>query len=138
MSGSARPRANAARVISKVLAGSSLRTALPGGQAGAGDSQVQALVYGCLRQRIRLEALLQQLLSRPLKKRDRDLHSLLLLGLFELIDGRTPAHAVVAETVNACGLLGLDRARGLVNAVMAAQYVFNKYAAIWSTNATRK
>lgn len=118
MSGSARVRASAARVISAVLAGASLRTALPAARAAESSSQIQALVYGCLRQRVRIEALLEQLLSRPLKKRDRDLRSLLMLGLFELLDARTPAHAVVTETVNACAPLGLDRARGLVNAVL--------------------
>lgn len=31
----------------------------------------------------------------------------------------------------------LDGSRGFVNAVLAAQYVFNKYAAVWSDKATR-
>jgi len=43
---------------------------------------------------------------------------LLITGLYDLVYGRTPAHAAVAETVNACTAIRHPRARGLVNAVL--------------------
>jgi 16S rRNA (cytosine967-C5)-methyltransferase len=45
-------------------------------------------------------------------------HALLLCGLHQLRSMRMPAHAAVAETVNAVALLGAHWARGLVNAVL--------------------
>lgn len=119
MSNSARVRASAARVVAAVVRGESLQTALPG-MAGRNNeaAQIQALCYGALRGWTRLDALLAELLDRPLKARDAELRGLLVLGLFELGEGRTPEHAVVAETVNACQPLQLGHARGLVNAVL--------------------
>lgn len=119
MSASARLRAVTAQVIAAVIRGESLQTALPGRLAPDQDSaQTQALCYGTLRGYTRLDALLSILLDRPLKPRDAQLRALLLLGLFELGEGRTPDHAVVAETVNACQHLQLGHARGLVNAIL--------------------
>ena len=80
--------------------------------------QVQAICFGTLRAFVRLDALLGLLLDRPLKARDRELHALMLAGLFELEEGRTPDHAVVAETVSASQQLNAGYARGLVNAVL--------------------
>lgn len=122
MSGSARVRAAAARTLAAMLDGESLQTALPGQLARFADrrdaAQLQALVYGSARWFFRLDALLGSLLDRPLKARDRNLQGLLLTGLYDLIYGRTPEHAAVAETVNACDSIGHQRARGLVNAVL--------------------
>lgn len=119
MSGSAQARAAVARVLASVLDGESLQTALPAAvSAGRDLPQVQAICFGALRGFVRLDALLALLLDRPLKAKDRMLRGLLLAGLFELGDGKTPDHAVVAETVNACAKLNLGYARGLVNAVL--------------------
>lgn len=119
MSASARIRARAAETVTKVLDGASLQAALPtAGKGRESNAQLQALCYGTLRAFVRLDALLDLLLTRPLKARNRVLRGLLLVGLFELDDERTPAHAVVAETVNACKVLRLDQARSLINAVL--------------------
>lgn len=61
---------------------------------------VQALVYGVLRHYERLNAIAALLLKKPFKKKDQDVHLLLLIGLFELQDQRTASHAVVNEIVN--------------------------------------
>ncbi len=116
----ARLRARAARVVAAVAAGKSLQSALPAEveTASHDNAALQALVYGTVRSYIKLQALLEQLLDRPLKKRDAVMRALLLVGLFELRAGQTPDHAVVAETVNACGLLGRQHVQGLVNAVL--------------------
>ncbi|NNF51593.1 MAG: 16S rRNA (cytosine(967)-C(5))-methyltransferase RsmB [Gammaproteobacteria bacterium] len=101
------------------MGGESLQTALQAGSAAGKDlPQVQAICFGTLRAFVRLDALLGLLRDRPLKARDRLLHALLLAGLFELDEGRTPDHAVVSETVSATQKLSLGHARGLVNAVL--------------------
>ncbi len=76
----------------------------------------QELCYGTLRWYFRLETLLGKLLKEAPK--DRDLHSLLLLGLYQLIYLNIPAHSAVDETVNACTALHKPWAKALVNAVL--------------------
>ncbi len=78
----------------------------------------QNLAYGTLRWYHRLDWVLKQLLEKPLKAKDADIRALLLVGLHQLLQLETPAHAAVGETVSAVGLLGKDWARGLVNAVL--------------------
>ncbi len=70
------------------------------------------LSYGVLRRLGLLEYLLKQLLTRPLI--EPAIRYLLLVGLYELLEGRTPPYAVVNETVSAAP----RRASGLVNAVL--------------------
>ncbi len=78
----------------------------------------QELCYGVLRWQPRLTALLQLLMRKPLKARDANIHTLLLLGLYQLIYMRTPDHAAVTETVSAAKALNKAWASGLVNAVL--------------------
>lgn len=70
------------------------------------------LSYGVLRHLGLLDNVLGRLLARPLT--DPAIRYLLLVGLYELLEGRTPAHAAVNETVTAAP----RRASGLVNAVL--------------------
>jgi len=79
---------------------------------------VQELVYGVLRWYWRLRAQLEALLHRPLRKRDRDVEMLLLIGLYQLRYLSTARHAAVSETVAACEGLRKTWARGLVNATL--------------------
>jgi 16S rRNA (cytosine967-C5)-methyltransferase len=76
---------------------------------------VSALAYGTLRWHVRLAGLLDRMLSRPLRARDADLQTLLLLGLYQLIYMRLPAYAAVSQTVAAAKALGKPWATGLVN-----------------------
>lgn len=66
----------------------------------------------------RLAYLAAQLLNKPLKRKDLDVQQLILIGLYQLIYLKVPAHAAVAETVAATRLLGKDWAAGLVNALL--------------------
>jgi len=66
----------------------------------------------------RLAYLAAQLLKKPLKRKDLDVQHLILIGLYQLIYLKVPAHAAVAETVAATRLLGKDWAAGLVNALL--------------------
>lgn len=93
--------------------GRSLDRALESLKLGGRDrAAVMDLSYGVLRRFGLLDALLARLLDRPLA--DPPLKHLLLVGLNELLEGRTPAYAAVNEAVAAAPA----RARGLVNAVL--------------------
>jgi 16S rRNA (cytosine967-C5)-methyltransferase len=81
-------------------------------------SFIKAACYGVLRQYLRLHWYLQQLLDKPLKPKDLDVHCLLLCGLYEMFEMQTPDHAVVSESVNAVHQLRKSWAKGLVNAVL--------------------
>ena len=83
-------------------------------------SLCQQLTYGVIRHYSTLDYLSQQLLSKPLKAKDQDLKNLLLCGLFELRQMRTPPHAVLSETVNASKKLGKQWASGMINACLRA------------------
>ncbi|MCB1698376.1 MAG: 16S rRNA (cytosine(967)-C(5))-methyltransferase RsmB [Pseudomonadales bacterium] len=115
------PRAAAARVIGEVLTGSSLNQALPPRLAQVAERErglLQQLCYGTLRQAPRLQALLAQLLNKPLRDKDSDLQGLLLCGLYQLEGTRIPDHAAVAATVGAVAVLKKNWARGMTNAVL--------------------
>lgn len=79
---------------------------------------LSALCYGVLRWYYRLTAFCDRLLKNPMRKRDRDIQLLLLIALFQLMEARTPAYAVVASSVDAVAKLGKRWAKGLVNAVL--------------------
>lgn len=81
-------------------------------------SFIKAACFGVFRHYLRLHWYLQQLLDKPLKQKDSDVHCLLLSGLHELFEMHTPDHAVVSETVNAVTQLNKSWAKGLVNAIL--------------------
>jgi 16S rRNA (cytosine967-C5)-methyltransferase len=115
-------RAQAARVVHAVRAdGRSLTDAL-GTRDITGDARDEALLaelsYGTLRLLPRLQALSDRLLQRPLKPQDQILGSLLMVGLYQLLELRVPAHAAVSATVAATRLLQRPRAAGLLNATL--------------------
>jgi 16S rRNA (cytosine967-C5)-methyltransferase len=114
-------RAAAARVLGEVIAGKSLNQVLPGTLETVEERDrglLQQLCYGTLRQSPRLQALLSQLLDKPLRDKDRDIQGLMLCGLYQLESMRTPDHAAVSATVQATKSLKKAWARGLVNAVL--------------------
>lgn len=88
----------------------------------AGDARERALAqhwtYGVLRWKVALDWLAGRLLSRPLRRKDDDLHRLLLLGLFQLWQDRTPDHAAINETAECARALGKSWAVALINAVL--------------------
>ena len=115
-------RATAAQVLYKVVdQGYSLSSALPHAlqQVAAKDrALLQELCFGTLRWLSRLEAIAGKLMNKPLKDKQRPLHFLLLVGLYQLFHTRIPAHAALSETVNGCRLLKADALRGLLNGVL--------------------
>jgi 16S rRNA (cytosine967-C5)-methyltransferase len=116
-------RAAAARILVQLLdAGRSLADVLPPVQSAYRDGRDAALlaelVYGTTRWYYRLDALLGQLLRKPLKSRDRDVRCLLLVGLYQLDRLALPQRVAVHETVQAVRALDKEWARALVNAVL--------------------
>ena len=117
-------RALAAQIIDTVLReGRSLTAALEplgtSAHASRGDAAlIQEMVYGTLRWALQLEAQLRAFLKKPLKKKDGDLHALLLVGLYQLSYMHVAPHAAVTETVAAAAALDKSWAKDLVNAVL--------------------
>jgi len=114
-------RSAAARVVAQVLEGCSLSAclapllaALPAQERGL----AQELSYGALRWGPRLQTLLDPLLRKPLRDKDRDVLALLWIGLYQLLYTRVPEYAAVAATVAASRSLNKPWAAGLVNAVL--------------------
>ncbi len=103
------------------MGGRALTDVLPEAKKGLplrDGALVAELAHGTCRWFHRLEFFLQRLMARPLKARERALHALLLVGLYQLAETRVPPHAAVAATSGAAGLLGRGWATGLVNAVL--------------------
>jgi 16S rRNA (cytosine967-C5)-methyltransferase len=76
------------------------------------------LAYGVLRWLTALEWLAGELLAKPIKKRERDVQRLVLLGLQQLWHDQTANHAAINETAECARLLGKPWAVGLINAVL--------------------
>lgn len=79
---------------------------------------LQEMVYGCLRNLPELQVWLRQLLNKPLKKQQKIIEHLLMLGLYQLAYSRTAEHAAVSETVDACKQMKEIALSGMVNAVL--------------------
>ncbi len=76
------------------------------------------LCFGTLRHFYYLDAVLKPFLRKPLGKKDTDIRALLLMGLYQIIFLRTPDHAALNATVDACKTLKKPWAKGLTNAVL--------------------
>ncbi len=117
-------RTLAAKAVQQVLQdGRSLSQVLPAllAQVALVDRGLtQELAYGVLRWHARLQLLMQQLLSHPLKPKDQDIGCLLLVGLYQLIYTAIPPHAAVHATVEAVHATGKRWAVPLANAVLRA------------------
>ncbi|OOH91446.1 16S rRNA (cytosine(967)-C(5))-methyltransferase [Pasteurellaceae bacterium 15-036681] len=115
-------RAVSAQIILQVLdQGKSLSTLIPEAtnQVDAKDLPlVQEITFGICRVLPRLETIIKQLVEKPLKGKTRIVHCLLLVGLYQLLYMRVPAHAAVDEVVNATKVLKADSFRALTNGVL--------------------
>ena len=81
---------------------------------------IQEIAYGTLRWSPQLETIASELLERPLKPKDHDVHVLLLVGLYQLMHMRVKPYAAVTETVAAAEGLGKPWCKGLINACLRA------------------
>ena len=76
------------------------------------------LVAGVTRLRRRLDFLLTPLVRGGVDRLDPALHQLLRIGLYDLLERRTPAHAAVSGAVTAAHLLSHRGGVALVNGVL--------------------
>lgn len=115
-------RALAAQTLFEVVdKGVSLSTQLPVATklvAPKDKALLQTMCYGVLRYLPSLEHYCSKLLDKPLKGKNRVFQFLLYVGIYQLQHMRVPAHAAVAETVNALTDLRAPGLKGLVNAIL--------------------
>lgn len=77
-----------------------------------------ALCTGTIREYLALEAVIDTLLNKPLKPKDRDIKTLLIMGLFQLWHMNTPDYAAVNSTVDTAKKLKKPWACGLINKLL--------------------
>ena len=101
--------------------GKSLTTVLPEFQRTVNEkdqSLLQELSFGCLRTLPHLQWIISQLMAKPFNGKQRILHYLIMVGLYQIIYSRIPAHAAVAETVNGAISLKRPQLKGVINGVL--------------------
>jgi 16S rRNA (cytosine967-C5)-methyltransferase len=116
------PRLAAAKALAAVLNGkASLNSSLPTQMDKVEDRDrgfTQDLAFGTARWQPRLSALAAKLLQKPFKAADADVEALLLVGLYQLLYTRVPAHAAIGETVGCADKLKKPWSKALLNAVL--------------------
>ena len=115
-------RSLAAQAIEQVIEkGQSLSVVLPPLQNKVVDKDkalLQELCFGVLRTLPQLEWLVSKLMSRPMTGKQRTVHYLILVGLYQLIHTRIPPHAALAETVEGAVVIKRQQFKGLINGVL--------------------
>ncbi|GLQ98306.1 16S rRNA (cytosine(967)-C(5))-methyltransferase RsmB [Dyella mobilis] len=116
-------RALAAQALADVaLRGTSLREAMEKKAPLLRDPRDRALMMALLsdgaRWWLRFDAALDRLLDKPLRRKEPEVHALLVLGLVQLEILQLQDYAAVAATVEATRALQRPRLAGLVNAVL--------------------
>ncbi|SET00622.1 16S rRNA (cytosine(967)-C(5))-methyltransferase RsmB [Thorsellia anophelis] len=115
-------RSIAAKTLTEVLEkGASLSTVLPLMQqqvVGKDKGLLQEICFGVLRSLPELDWFASQLMDRPLDKKQKNIHYLILVGFYQLHYMRVPAHAAISETVNAVVALKRPQLKGLINGVL--------------------
>ncbi len=115
-------RVAAAQTLAAVLShGQSLNQRLPDytQQVTPRDKGLlQELCYGCTRWQPRLQLIADALMDKPLKRKNADIHALLLIGLYQLIFTRIPDHAAIGSCVEASKKLKKPWASRLLNGVL--------------------
>ncbi|MCH2324019.1 MAG: 16S rRNA (cytosine(967)-C(5))-methyltransferase RsmB [Pseudomonadales bacterium] len=112
-------RALAATILKRLLDGSgSLSFHLARHKEHKDYSLLQEICFGSCRSYYALEFLVDELLDKPLKKKDGDIKCLLIVGIYQLKELSIPDHAVLNETVSATQELNKTWAKALVNAIL--------------------
>jgi len=115
------PRQVAVGNVLAVLDGRSLDSVLAAAPAALEERDralAAELSFGVCRWYRRLDALVSALLQKPFRRKDRDLQVLLLIGAYQLVYSRIPAHAALSTTVETTRHLGKGWASKLVNGVL--------------------
>ena len=114
------PRQLALTGLIKVSQGRSLSDVLPLFKSMEANDRALAtqLVFGTLHHYFELQAIANGLLSRPLKKDDKDVLLCLMLGIYQLHYTRIPDHAAIHETVALCDDLNKSWGKSILNAIL--------------------
>ena len=114
-------RVVAAEAIGQVLRGRSLTAVLPKYSKKVADNDqalFKEMCFGTLRWYPQLQAIMNHLMSKPIKDKEREIQALLACGIYQLMHMRVADHAAINETVAATVKLKRLWAKGLVNAVL--------------------
>ena len=132
------PRLATLKMLSSVLdSGSNLANAeAENKQPDARDRAfARHLAYGVLRWLTALEWLAGQLLRKPLRRKDRDVQRLILIGIYQLWKDDAAAHAAIHEGAESARKLGKPWAVSVINAVLRR---FQREQADWITRLDKK
>ena len=132
------PRLTTLKMLSSVLdSGSNLADAeAENKQPDARDRAfARHLAYGVLRWLTALEWLAGQLLRKPLRRKDRDVQRLILIGIYQLWKDDAAAHAAIHEGAESARKLGKPWAVSVINAVLRR---FQREQADWITRLDKK
>ena len=132
------PRLATLKMLSSVLdSGSNLAdTEAENKQPDARDRAfARHLAYGVLRWLTALEWLAGQLLRKPLRRKDRDVQRLILIGIYQLWKDDAAAHAAIHEGAESARKLGKPWAVSVINAVLRR---FQREQADWITRLEKK
>lgn len=115
-------RSLAALAVEQVLEqGQSLSNVLPVMQQKVADKDralLQELSFGVLRTLSQLDWLINKLMARPMTGKQRSVHYLIMVGLYQLLHTRIPPHAALAETVEGAVAIKRPQLKGLINGVL--------------------
>lgn len=115
-------RSLVAQTVEQVVEkGQSLSNVLPAMQLKVAERDralLQELSFGILRTLPQLEWLINKLMSRPMAGKQRTIHYLIMVGLYQLLHTRIPAHAALAETVEGAVAIKRPQLKGLINGVL--------------------
>jgi 16S rRNA (cytosine967-C5)-methyltransferase len=115
-------RSLAAQALEQVVEnGQSLSNVLPPLQQKVSDKDkalLQELCYGVLRTLPQLNWLVTKLMARPMTGKQRTIHYLIIVGFYQLLYTRIPAHAALAETVEGAVAVKRPQLKGLINGVL--------------------
>lgn len=108
-------------LVQLVDQGRSLADLLPATREQLPDEErgfYQQLVYGCARHYLSLDELTRKLLDKPIQRKERVVHMLLVVGIYQLWQLDLPEHAALYETVDATKPLKKPWAAKLLNAAL--------------------
>ncbi len=112
----------AVRILTSLVRdGKSLSDLLPAAQLdleAREAAMLQELAFGVCRNYGQLDAIVNELLQKPLRNKDTDVRMLLWLALYEIAFMRTPDYAVTSSYVSLTQKIKKNWAKGLVNATL--------------------
>lgn len=115
-------RALCAQIIFDVIEkGNSLSTAMITYSKQVADKDralMQEISFGVMRVLPELEFYVQSLMDKVFTGKNRQIHYVLLVGIYQIVYTRIPHHAVASETVNAVLSFKKPQLKGVVNGVL--------------------